>query len=133
MTDAIVQANKFLLQAHYDAGTNGHHPDAIDAQIAPDFYDHAARSAKSADEVIAHSAALHATFGELSAEIDAMVAEGDQVAARVVWRGIHKGPWRGIAPTIKRVEFRGMTFCRIRDGKISERWAEVDLLRWRHS
>ncbi len=126
MTDAVLQANKSLVRAHYDAVTNSHNPDAIRAQIAPDFYDHAARTAMSADEVIAHSAALHATFGELSAEIEAMIAEGDKVAARVVWRGVHKGPWRGIVPTIKRVEFRGMTFWSIRDGKISERWAEVD-------
>jgi|SRR5947209_5403093 len=125
MTD-VLQANKSLVRAHYDAVTNSHNPDAIRTQITSDFYDHGARMAMSADEVIAHSAALHATFGELSAEMEAMVAEGDQVAARVVWRGRHKGPWRGIAPTGKGVEFRGMTFWRIRDGKISERWAEVD-------
>ena len=80
----------------------------------------------SADEVIAHSAAMHATFGELQAAVESIVAEGDTVAARVVWRGVHKGPWRGIAPTGKRFEFRGMTFWRIRDGRIAERWAEVD-------
>jgi len=61
------------------------------------------------------------------------VAEGDTVAARVVWRGVHKGPWRGIAPTGKRFEFRGMTFWRIRDGRIAERWAEVDSRRWSSS
>jgi steroid delta-isomerase-like uncharacterized protein len=126
MTDAVLQANKALVRAHYDAVTNSHNPDAIRAQMAFDFYDHAARTSMSADEVIAHSAALHATFGELSAEMEAMVAEDDLVAARVVWRGVHKGPWRGIAPTGKRVKFRGMTFWRMRDGKISERWAEVD-------
>jgi steroid delta-isomerase-like uncharacterized protein len=126
MTDAVLRANKALVRAHYDAVTNSHDPDAIRAQVALNFYDHAARTAMSADEVIAHSAALHATFGELSAEMEAIVAEADLVAARVVWRGVHKGPWRGIAPTNKRVEFRGMTFWRIRDGKISERWAEVD-------
>ncbi|MFB9264260.1 ester cyclase [Bradyrhizobium erythrophlei] len=42
-----------------------------------------------------------------------MVAERDVVAGRVVWRGVHRGPWRGIAPTGRHVEFRGMTFWRI--------------------
>jgi steroid delta-isomerase-like uncharacterized protein len=80
----------------------------------------------TADDVIAHSAALHATFGEMNAAVESIIAEGDTVAARVVWRGVHKGPWRGIAPTGKRFEFRGMTFWRICDGRIAERWAEVD-------
>jgi hypothetical protein len=61
MTDAVLQANKALVRAHYDAVTNSHNPDAIRAQMALDFYDHAAVTAMSADEVIAHSAALHAT------------------------------------------------------------------------
>jgi len=103
MADPVLQANKALVRAHYDAITNSHDPDAIRAQMALDFYDHAARTAMSADEVIAHSAALHAPFGELSAEMEAVVAEGDLVAARMVWRGVHKGPWRSIAPTNKRV------------------------------
>jgi len=107
MTSSVLDANKALVRAHYDAVTNGHDPDAIRAQISSDFFDHAAGKAMSADDVIAHSAAMHAIFGELSAASEAMIADGDLVAARVVWRGAHKGPWRGIAPTGKRIEFRG--------------------------
>ena len=80
----------------------------------------------SADEVITHSGALHATFGGLSAEIEAMVAEGDQVAAREVWRGVHKGPWRGFAHTDKRVEFRGQSSGVSWTAKSAGRWAEVN-------
>jgi steroid delta-isomerase-like uncharacterized protein len=126
MAPSDPEANKALVRAHYDAVTNGHDPDAIRAQVADDFFDHASGRRMSADEVIAHSRALHATFAELSATEEAMIAEGDLVAARIVWRGVHVGPWRGIPPTGQRVEFRGMTFWRIRGGKIAERWAEVD-------
>ncbi|WGS21998.1 MULTISPECIES: ester cyclase [unclassified Bradyrhizobium] len=126
MSNATLDANKALVLAHYDAVTNGHDPDAIRAQLAPDFFDHAAGKRMSADEVIAYSAAMHATFADLSAVAECLVAERDIVAGRFVWRGRHRGPWRGIAPTGHRVEFRGMTFWRIQDGKISERWAEID-------
>ena len=126
MPNTVLDANKALVRAHYDAVTNGHDPDAIRAQITSDFFDHAAGKAMSADDLIAHSAGMHATFGDLSASVEAMIAEGDQVAARVVWRGVHKGPWRGIAPTGRRFEFRGMTFWRIQGGRIAERWAEID-------
>lgn len=125
MTDTLA-ANKALVLAHYDAVTNTHDPDAIRAQVAPDFFAHAAGRAMSADDVIAHSRGLHATFGELGAVAEDIIAEGDLVAARVVWRGVHIGAWQGIEPTGKRVEFRGMTFWRVRDGKITDRWANVD-------
>ncbi|MFB9264262.1 ester cyclase [Bradyrhizobium erythrophlei] len=126
MPHATYDANKALVLAHYDAVTNRHDPDAIRAQLTPDFFDHAAGKMMSADDVIAHSAQLHETFANFSAVAECLVAERDIVAGRVVWRGVHRGPWRGIAPTGRHVEFRGMTFWRIREGKISERWAEVD-------
>jgi steroid delta-isomerase-like uncharacterized protein len=126
MSASSLEANKALVLAHYDAVTNRHDPDAIRTQVSPDFFDHAANAAMSADDVIAHFKALHATFGEMNASVETIIAEGDIVAARVVWRGVHRGPWRGIAPTDKRIEFRGMMFWRIRDNRIAERWAEVD-------
>ncbi len=122
----MTEANKTLVLAHYDAVTNGHDPDAIRVQIGDDFFDHAAGRHLTADEVIAHSRLLHDTFSEFGCTIDDIVAEGDRVAARVTWHGVHAGPWRGIAATGKRVTFKGMTFWRIRDGRIAERWAEVD-------
>lgn len=126
MPASSLEANKALVLAHYDAVTNGHDPDAIRTQVTSDSFDHVTNATMSAEEVISHSAAMHVTFGEFSAAAESIVAEGDMVAARVVWRGVHKGPWRGIQPTGKRFEFRGMTFWRIRDGRIAERWAEVD-------
>jgi len=126
ISTADLQANKALVLAHYDAVTNGHDPAAIHAQIAPDFFDHAVGAAMSADEVIAHSRDLHAIFSGLHAQAEDIIAEGDLVAARMVWRGVHIGPWQGVAATGRRVEFRGMTFWRVRDGRIAERWANID-------
>jgi steroid delta-isomerase-like uncharacterized protein len=126
MTAYDPSANKALVRAHYDAVTNGHDPDAIRAQVAEDFFDHSAGQRMSADEVIAHSRTLHGIFGEFGVTIDDIVSEGDLVAARVTWHGVHRGVWRGIAPTGRRFTFKGMTFWRIRGGRIAERWAEVD-------
>src|SRR4029078_8357366 len=99
-------------------------PRAIPRPVSSDCHAHPANAAMTADDVIAHSKALHATFGEMNAAVESIIAEGNTCAARVVGRGVHEGPWRGIAPTGKRFEFRGMTFWRIRDGRIAERWAE---------
>jgi predicted ester cyclase len=55
-----------------------------------------------------------------------MVAEGDQVVARVNITGVHTGTFFGIAATGKRVEFSGMYMVRIQNGKIVEHWGEED-------
>lgn len=120
------EANTALVRAHYDAVTNSFNPDAIRSQVAADFFDHQTGKRMSADDVIEHSRALHATFGNLRVTLDDIVADGDRVAVRATWRGVHKGPFRGLAPTGKQFAFTGMVFWRIADGKIAERWAEVD-------
>ena len=57
-----------------------------------------------------------------------IAAEGDTVAARVAFRGTHRGEFQGIAPTGKEVAFSSMEFNRVVDGKVEEHWVELDLL-----
>jgi len=126
LSNLTPEANKALVRAHYDAVTNRHDPEAIRAQLADDFYDHATGRRLSVEDTIAHSRLLHQTFAEFGCTIEDLVAEGDRVAARVTWHGVHAGEWRGIKPTGKRFRFTGMTFWRIREGRITDRWAEID-------
>lgn len=119
-------ANKAAVREHYDAMVNAFDAEAIRAQVADDFFDHQANKPMTADEVIAHARALHAALGELQVAIDDIIAESDRVAVRATWRGIHRGIFRGIAPTGKPVTFKGMVFWRLRDRRVAERWAEID-------
>jgi steroid delta-isomerase-like uncharacterized protein len=119
--------NKALVRKHYGAVINWFEPEAIRKQLAPGYFDHESGRVMSADDVIAHAQNLHAIFRDLSVTLDDMVAEGDRVAVRATWRGVHAAPFRGIAPTGKRFAFTGMVFWRVRDGKITERWAEIGL------
>ena len=59
-------------------------------------------------------------------EIDDLIAEGDQVVARITMTGTHTGNFWGIPSTGKRVEFTGIYIVRIADGKIVEHWGEED-------
>jgi predicted ester cyclase len=56
------------------------------------------------------------------------MAEGDQVAVRVINTGTHKGEFQGIPPTDKKVSFVGVGFLTIRDGKIIEQWSVNDTM-----
>jgi predicted ester cyclase len=67
-------------------------------------------------------------FPDVKATIEDMVAEGDSVAVRWVNRGTHKGTWRGIAPTGKKVEMCGATIFRVKDGKIVSGLGEIDFM-----
>jgi steroid delta-isomerase-like uncharacterized protein len=67
-------------------------------------------------------------FPDMQETIEALVAEGDAVAARWTFRGTHLGEFRGIAPTGKAIEMTGMSLYLLTDGKIQNDWAEWDEL-----
>jgi steroid delta-isomerase-like uncharacterized protein len=122
----LEENNKALIRAHYDAMINWFEPDAVRRQIADDYFDHQSGRPMSADDLIAYAQDMHAAFSDLSVTLNDVIAEGERVAVRVTWRGTHAAPYCGIAPTGKRFEFTGIVFWLVREGKIAERWAEVE-------
>lgn len=65
-------------------------------------------------------------FAEYELVPSLIVAESDLVAARCTFRGVHKGEFAGIQPTGKSVSTDLMIFYRIRDGRITEHWMQMD-------
>lgn len=59
-------------------------------------------------------------ISEMPHEIDALVAEGDQVTAQITYRGVHTGPLYGIEATGHSVEVTEFLRFRITDGEIVE-------------
>ena len=58
--------------------------------------------------------------------VEQQLAEGDMVATRWTGRGTHEGDLLGVAPTGKRVTITGITFSRLKDGKILEEFQNWD-------
>jgi steroid delta-isomerase-like uncharacterized protein len=73
-------------------------------------------------------AVFWSAFPDITAKIEEMVAEGDKVAIRVINTGTHKGEFQGIPPTSKKVSFGGRDFLTLKDGKIVEQRAGVDMM-----
>ena len=67
-------------------------------------------------------------FPEVEVVVEDTVSEGDKVAARCTVRGRHRGDSLGFKATDSPVEFTGMTFVRIADGKIVEAWNNFDFM-----
>lgn len=66
-------------------------------------------------------------FPDFDITSEEVVAEGDKVAKRWVFRGTHTGEFSGIPPTGKRVTMRGITLYRLAGGKVSEMYWNYDL------
>ena len=57
-------------------------------------------------------------FPDVHLEIEQLIMSGDQIACR--WRatGTHKGEFKGIAPTNRKINVRGCTVSEVRNGRV---------------
>jgi predicted ester cyclase len=126
------EANKALIRRYIEAVDNNHSSDwsIIDDFLSEDFLAHNPpvpgvsldrEGMKQASEIF-----RNATPG--THEITLQVAEGELVVSHIRGRGIHKGELLGIPATNKEVETEGIAIHRIRDAKIVEYWAVVDVV-----
>jgi predicted ester cyclase len=67
-------------------------------------------------------------FPDLRLTVEDILSGGNMVAARVAFRGTHRGEFQGIPPTGKEVAFSSIEIDRMVDGKVAEHWFEMDLL-----
>lgn len=65
-------------------------------------------------------------FPDISANIDAMVVEGDIIVARITWTGTHKGELFGVPASNVKATWTGTDWWRIENGKLAEHWDVVD-------
>lgn len=70
--------------------------------------------------------ALHQSLPDLHVDIEDIFASGDRVVVREVNRGTHTGPFLGVQPTGRRIEFSGINIYRIENGRVAETWQHVD-------
>jgi predicted ester cyclase len=80
------------------------------------------------DEALAMRDLLTAAFPDLRVDIDDLIAEDDQVVARLTFSGTHQGEFRGIAPTGRSISFSAVRIYRLTGGKIVGSWAVQDAL-----
>ena len=74
-------------------------------------------------------AAQREAFPDMHVSIEDQIAEGDKLVTRITLRGTHLGEFRGMAPTGKEVEMRGISIFRFSEqGKVVESWESFDVL-----
>ena len=120
--------NKALVRRFY--GESVHTPALLDELLAPTYILHLPGSPPLAGIEPAKQLMVAYTSGfpDLQLTTEDIVAEGDRVAIRNIWRGTHQGVFQGIPPTGKHVTFTGTDIFRFVGGKIAEQWADLDAL-----
>ena len=72
--------------------------------------------------------AWHSAFPDEETTFEDQILEGDKVVSRMTSRATHVGELMGIPPTGKKITVTGIWIDRVVDGKIVERWGQVDML-----
>ncbi|HKQ02856.1 MAG TPA: ester cyclase [Actinomycetes bacterium] len=126
------EANKQLVRRHFEEIWNRKDLDVVDELMAQDYVEHAVAPFGQAEPGRVNGpAAMRETaawllgqFPDMQMTVEAIVAEGDMVAVRVLSEGTNLGPLNGVMPpTGKRFSARQSHWFRVEDGKLAEHWA----------
>jgi predicted ester cyclase len=121
-----LEENKALVRSLYEAD-NKKDLSILDEVISPDFFDPTFQL-RGPESYKQFETAFFKGFPDWVETIDDIVAEGNTVWVSFTGTGTHKGEYRGLAPTGKKVTFRGVQIWHIVDGKVVSKDSIIDLL-----
>jgi tRNA-binding protein len=108
--------------------------EAPEPTVTPDYHDHADPDGPRGPEALAaFVTGLHRALVEVRVNVDDVLARGDHVVARYRLSGVQREAWRGHPrpPTTDRVEWSGLSWFRIADGRLAEHWGSLGpLIAW---
>lgn len=112
---------------------NRHDLAAYRAVYAPEAVIHGLAPAPlGVAETLAVYSSFFAAFPELRLTVEETVDDGERIAVRFTIAGTHRGAFQGIAPTGRPIVVQGITTLHFRDGRIVERWNQLDQLGMLH-
>lgn len=124
-------ANKDLMRRWFAEVWDKGRAEAIDEMFAADGVAYGLGEAgidvRGPADFKLYFAKLRGAFPEFEVKIEDVIAEGDKVAARWSARMVHRGDQLGVAASGRQVNVTGMSFIRVRDGKIVEGWNNWDI------
>ena len=119
-TDLTPERMKQFVRQHFEDFVNKRNSAVIHKNMMPDFYDHDGPGGKptgvEGDEQM--MLAMYQSMPDLHLTIEDMIAEGDKVMCRNIWR------WTD-AKSGRKMQFHGFVLWRFEGNRIAERWATV--------
>ena len=118
-TTLTLKEMKQFVRDHFDEFVNRQNAVVIRKNMTPDFRDHDGPGGKPTGVVGDEQmmVGMYKATPDLQLTIEDMIAEGDKVLCRNIWR------WTD--PSGKKMQFHGFVLWRFEGDKIAERWATV--------
>lgn len=113
---------KEVVARFFEEGYTNKNYECIIACVADGYIDHSPAGARSNADAVGILKAVAEQFSGLRVEMLDVFAEGDMVATRVLYDGIHTGECMGIPATGKRIQFEALENFRVEGGRIVESW-----------
>ncbi|MEE1029341.1 MAG: ester cyclase [Agathobacter sp.] len=114
--------NKEVVVNFFTEGYAKHNYEYIMECVADNYIDHSPAGARSNADAVNILKIVERQFTDLKIEVLDVFAEGNMVATRILYDGIHSGTCMGIAATGKRICFEALENFKVVDGKIVESW-----------
>ena len=124
---------KVIVRRWFEEVWNKGREEAIDEMFAEDgvahgLADETGEPLRGASGFKPFFRSFRSAFPDIEVIVEDAIAEGDKVAARCRVRATHAGEGLGFAATQRPMEITGITFARVRDGKIVEAWNNFDFM-----
>lgn len=118
------EQNKAVVRRFFEEVWNHGKEDVIDEIFAPTVLFNGQSITREA--LKRALAGRRTAFSDIHVTVEDQVAEGEKVSTRRTWRATHRGPYRGVAATGKRVTWTQISVVRFSQGRIVEDWAVAD-------
>ncbi|HTT32514.1 MAG TPA: ester cyclase [Methylomirabilota bacterium] len=121
--------NQAIIRRLYEEVWNGRKLASLDELLSPSHALHGPNFSGSSIGPEAYKlqvAQFVRAFPDLRWEIEETISENDKVVVVWTFTGTHKGEYRGVAATKKKVGVDGITVHHITDGKIMDSYANWD-------
>ena len=123
-----LDTNKQLIRDYIDNAINKRQPDIAERYFAANYVEHNPRLLGGIAGKKKFITGVLTGFSDYHGEIEAIMAEGDEVVTRTLWTGTQDGPFLGRPATGRKLQFTTSDFYRIDNGKVVEHWDVVDSL-----
>src|SRR6185436_10395755 len=104
----LASRNKDLMRRVYEEMWNGGNP-----ALAVEIFAHPEGVERFVSQFLL-------SFPDLQHTVEEMIVDGERVAVRFSAHGTHTGTWMQFAPAGKSIQYTGVTWAHIADGKIIE-------------
>jgi steroid delta-isomerase-like uncharacterized protein len=116
-------ANRALAERWFQEVWNQRRTESVYEMLSAECHGHLeGQDIIGPDQFQAVRAELLKALPDMKIQVEEVLASGENVVVRWVFHGTHSGHGLECAPTGRKVDVGGMTWLKIRDGRIYEGW-----------